>query len=116
MHQRRSHAHGGKLETDPVECGKLIFSLWARIISRGGEVRHEAFQSRTGCGRDSFKDLRRTRERSQPPHTAVDLQMVRGADSARSAHSVPVADVFERVDDRREVVFEEGLSLRRKKI
>ena len=70
-------------------------------------MRHQAFDSGVLGRPHRFQDLVERRPRSQAPHAAVDLQMVAHGTSDNGGQAIELGQVFERVDYRGEIVFDQ---------
>jgi len=95
-----------ELQPQVFEVAHLLLGLAAAVVGRGREMRHEPFDAGVRRCAQRVGDPRCRLTRSQPAHTAVDLQMVCGGNTMPGRQLVPCADVVQAVDHGRQIVIE----------
>ncbi len=79
-------------------------------------MRHQSFQPDMPGRADGLQNLRCRGARSQPSHAAVDFQMIVARDAPCRRQPIPLRDIGQRMDHRRQVVVQKAGSFGRQKI
>ncbi len=116
-HVDQIRTHAGALERGQqlVKRGRLPLGLLRGVVRGRREVRHQPFEAGMPGGADGIGDRARTRQRSQPVHAAVDLEVVTERLAGGERQCIQLTDLAEFVHRGGELIFRQRLALVRQK-